>query len=165
MFCFHDFSFFLRSGKKSVLLYFSSFCFFLFDSTLLSPSLSLSRSLSVCLSLCLSLSFSLTISLSLSLFFSLSVSTLSLSLSLSLSFFLSLFFSLSLSLSLLEPSREVAEYLKAANINKVIVGHQPRGDCPLIIDLGTGIQVRKLRSDDISYCSNNNNISQLLHYF
>ena len=121
----------------------------------------------------ISLSFSPSLSLSLSLSppHSLSISpptlsfSLSLSLSISLSLSLSLFFFLSLCLSLLEPSREVAEYLKAANINKVIVGHQPRGDCPLIIDLGTGIQVRKLRSDDISYCSNNNNISQLLHYF
>ena len=40
-----------------------------------------------------------------------------------------------------EPSLEVAEYLKEACINKVIVGHQPRGDAPLVIDLGTGVQV------------------------
>lgn len=41
-----------------------------------------------------------------------------------------------------EPSLEVAEYLKEACVNKIIVGHQPRGDAPLVIDLGTGIQVR-----------------------
>ena len=41
-----------------------------------------------------------------------------------------------------EPSLEVAAYLKEACINKVIVGHQPRGDAPLVIDLGTGVQVR-----------------------
>ena len=41
-----------------------------------------------------------------------------------------------------EPSLEVAEYLKEARVNKIIVGHQPRGDAPLVIDLGTGIQVR-----------------------
>ena len=42
-----------------------------------------------------------------------------------------------------EPSLEVAEYLKEARVNKIIVGHQPRGDAPLVIDLGTGIQVRE----------------------
>ena len=40
-----------------------------------------------------------------------------------------------------EPSLEVARYLKEALVNKVIVGHQPRGDAPLILDLGTGVQV------------------------
>ena len=40
-----------------------------------------------------------------------------------------------------EPSLEVARYLKEAQVNKVIVGHQPRGDAPLILDLGTGVQV------------------------
>ena len=44
---------------------------------------------------------------------------------------------------LAEPSLEVAEYLKEACVNKIIVGHQPRGDAPLVIDLGTGIQVRE----------------------
>jgi hypothetical protein len=42
-----------------------------------------------------------------------------------------------------EPSIEVAAYLKMSGINKVIVGHQPRGDAPLILDLNTGIQVIK----------------------
>jgi hypothetical protein len=40
---------------------------------------------------------------------------------------------------------EVAKFLRDANINKVIVGHQPRGDAPLVIDLGTGVQVRRER--------------------
>jgi hypothetical protein len=44
-----------------------------------------------------------------------------------------------------EPSLEVAKFLRDANINKVIVGHQPRGDAPLVIDLGTGVQVRRER--------------------
>ena len=30
-------------------------------------------------------------------------------------------------------------------MNKIIVGHQPRGDAPLVIDLGTGVQVRRGR--------------------
>ena len=75
--------------------------------------------------------------------------SLSLSLSLSSSIYLSIYLSVCLSVSLcsciclchLEPSVEVAEYLKAAGVNKVIVGHQPRGDAPLVIDLGTGVQV------------------------
>ena len=51
----------------------------------------------------------------------------------------------------IEPSLEVAEYLKEARVNKIIVGHQPRGDAPLVIDLGTGIQVREMwiRQDKI----------------
>jgi hypothetical protein len=36
----------------------------------------------------------------------------------------------------------VAKFLRDGSINKVIVGHQPRGDAPLVIDLGTGVQVR-----------------------
>ena len=34
--------------------------------------------------------------------------------------------------------------MKEACVNKIIVGHQPRGDAPLVIDLGTGIQVREI---------------------
>ena len=71
-------------------------------------------------------------------YFPVSILTATLFLSSFFPFFLFFFPSFSLHV---EPSIEVAEYLKAAFINKVIVGHQPRGDAPLVIDLGTGIQV------------------------
>jgi hypothetical protein len=50
-----------------------------------------------------------------------------------------------------EPSVEVARYLRGGHVNKVIVGHQPRGDAPLILDFDTGIQVV---SADTSYAAN-----------
>ena len=103
-------------------------------------SLSISRSLSV--SPYLSIYLSIPLFLHPSLFISIPLRhTYSISLSPSLSFSPSLFLFFFISS---EPSKEVAEYLKAARINKVIVGHQPRGDAPLIIDLGTGIQVRNI---------------------
>ena len=107
-----------------------------------SPFLSLSVSFSLHLSLSFSFCVSLSIYLSIPHFlhptFSISI-PLRHTYSISLSPSLFLFFFISS-----EPSKEVAEYLKAARINKVIVGHQPRGDAPLIIDLGTGIQVRNI---------------------
>ena len=50
-----------------------------------------------------------------------------------------------------EPAVEVARYLRGGHVNKVIVGHQPRGDAPLILDFDTGIQVI---SADTSYAAN-----------
>ena len=52
-----------------------------------------------------------------------------------------------------EPSLEVARYLKEGQVNKVIVGHQPRGDAPLILDLGTGVQVTDRPPTSLSYIS------------
>jgi len=46
---------------------------------------------------------------------------------------------------------DVSEWLKQSGVRRVIVGHQPRGDCPLILSQEGGVQVYSI---DTSYAVN-----------